>query len=197
MRPAASPGDRRRAPRRARRSRPGSGRSPPGRRGCPRCARSTARLADPGSRPRPAAPRAAPRRSRAAADRSGAGCSRSCCPSRAGTRGGSSPGAEYAPSAGSPQAVEQRLGLGVDPVQILEHQQQRLHLALAKQQALEGVEGPLAPLRRVERLPRGVVDRDVEQRQSGGRSGSSARSSVSSLPVTFSRIARASSRASI
>ena len=64
------------------------------------------------------------------------------------------------------QAVEQRLGLGVDPVQVLEDQQQRLLLALAQQQ----------PAQRVERRRRrrrggssaaqaGVLDRQVEQRQ--------------------------------
>ena len=88
------------------------------------------------------------------------------------------------------QAVEQRLGLGVDPVQVLEDQQQRLHLALAQQQALDRVEGALAALRRVERLPSVVVDRHIEQRKKAGSVGSSASSSVSSLPVTFSRISR-------
>ena len=57
------------------------------------------------------------------------------------------------------QAVEQRLGLGVDPVQVLEDQQQGLHLALAQQQALEGVEGALAALGRIEGLPGGSVHR--------------------------------------
>ena len=48
------------------------------------------------------------------------------------------------------QAVEQGLRLGVDPVQILKDQQQRLHLAFAQQHALEGLEGALAALRRIE-----------------------------------------------
>ena len=65
------------------------------------------------------------------------------------------------------QGVEQRLGLAVDPVEVLEDQQQRLHLALAQQQPLDGVEGALAALRRVERLPRGILDRHVEKRQQG------------------------------
>ena len=63
------------------------------------------------------------------------------------------------------QAVEQRLGLGVDPVEVLEDHEQRLDLALAQQQALDGVERPLAALGRVEGLPRGVLDGHVEQRQ--------------------------------
>ena len=63
------------------------------------------------------------------------------------------------------QAVEQRLRLGVDPVQVLEDQQQRLHLALAQQQALERVEGALAALRRVERAGRGCRPAGVQQPQ--------------------------------
>ena len=48
------------------------------------------------------------------------------------------------------QGIEQGLGLRVDPVQVFEDQQQRLHLALAQQHALDGLEGALAALRRVE-----------------------------------------------
>ena len=48
------------------------------------------------------------------------------------------------------QAVEQGLRLGVDPVQVFKHQEQRLHLAFAQQHALEGVERVLAALRRIE-----------------------------------------------
>ena len=65
------------------------------------------------------------------------------------------------------QAVEQGLGLGIDPVQVLEDQQQGLHLALAQQQALEGVEGALAALRGIEGLPLGIVHRHVQERQEG------------------------------
>ena len=72
------------------------------------------------------------------------------------------------------QAVEKRLGLGVDPVQVLEDHQERLDLALPQQQPLEGVEGALPALGRVERLPRGVVDRHIQQRQERRRVGSSA-----------------------
>jgi hypothetical protein len=61
------------------------------------------------------------------------------------------------------QAVEEHLGLVVDPVEALEHDQQRLNLALAQQEPLDPVEGLLAPLGRVEPLPRGVVDGHVEQ----------------------------------
>ena len=72
------------------------------------------------------------------------------------------------------QAIEQRLRLGVDPVQVLEHQQQRLLLALPQQQALAGVERALAPLGRVERLPGRVLHRHVEQRQQGRQRGLAA-----------------------
>ena len=53
------------------------------------------------------------------------------------------------------QAVEQGLRLGVDPVQILEDQEQWLLLALAQEHALEGLERALAPLRRIERAGTG------------------------------------------
>ena len=52
------------------------------------------------------------------------------------------------------QAVEQGLGLGIDPVQVLEDQQQRLHLAFTEEQALDGLQGVAATLRGIERLPR-------------------------------------------
>jgi len=63
------------------------------------------------------------------------------------------------------QAVEQRLGLGVDPVQVLEQDHERLHLALAQEQALDAVEDTLAALGRIEACPGLVLDRDVEQPQ--------------------------------
>ena len=51
------------------------------------------------------------------------------------------------------QAVQDRLGLGIDPVQVLEHHQQRLDLALAQQQALHRLEGALAALLRDRAFP--------------------------------------------
>src|SRR5262249_53925386 len=63
------------------------------------------------------------------------------------------------------KALQQRLGLGIQPVQILADQQQGLPLALAQQYALEGSERVLAALRGIE-LQKGVVYRKgVEQRQ--------------------------------
>ena len=48
------------------------------------------------------------------------------------------------------QAVQERLGLGIDPVQVLEHYQERPDLALPQEQPLDPVERPLATLRGVE-----------------------------------------------
>ena len=59
---------------------------------------------------------------------------------------------------------QQRLGIGVDPVKVLEDDDQRLRLRFTQQQALVGVERPVAPLRRIEGQVRGLqrmVDEDV------------------------------------
>ena len=69
------------------------------------------------------------------------------------------------------QAIQQRLGLAVDPVQVLEDHQQRLHLTLPQQQTLDGVECELAALGRVEVLPGRILDRHVEERQQRGQQG--------------------------
>ena len=53
------------------------------------------------------------------------------------------------------QAVEHGLRLGVDPVEVLEHDQERLDLALPQEEPLQGVEGALPPLGRVQRPPTG------------------------------------------
>ena len=63
------------------------------------------------------------------------------------------------------QAVEQGLGLGIDPVQILEHQQQRLYLAFAQQHALERLKRALATLRRIEGAKRTVVRQHLQEGQ--------------------------------
>ena len=76
------------------------------------------------------------------------------------------------------EAVEKRLGLGIDPVEVFEDQQQRLDLTLAQQQALECVQGPLPALERVEGLPLGVFDWYVQERDRAGRVGIRASSSV-------------------
>ena len=63
------------------------------------------------------------------------------------------------------QAVEQRLALGVDPVEILEEHEERLDLTFPQEEPLDRVQGPLPALRRVEGTPRDIVDGDIEQRQ--------------------------------
>jgi hypothetical protein len=54
------------------------------------------------------------------------------------------------------QAVEEGLGLGIDPVQILTDQPQRLHLAFAHEEALEAVERVVAPQRWIEGQERAI-----------------------------------------
>src|SRR5262249_62027572 len=56
------------------------------------------------------------------------------------------------------QAIEDCLGPGIDPVEILEDETEGLALALQKQQALDGIQGPLATLRWIEGLPLRVLD---------------------------------------
>ena len=80
------------------------------------------------------------------------------------------------------EAIEQGLGLAVDPVQVLEDHHQRLDLALAQQQALDRVERLLAPLERIEGLPGRLVHRHVEERQEGGHGGPERRGERQDLP---------------
>src|SRR5262249_5806505 len=61
------------------------------------------------------------------------------------------------------QTVEQDLRLGIDPVQVREHQEQRLHLTFAQQHALERCERALAALGRIELAERALVRQRVEQ----------------------------------
>ena len=63
------------------------------------------------------------------------------------------------------QAVEQGLGLGVDPVQVFEDQEQGLHLAFAQQHPLERLEGALAALRRIEAPGTGCPPAGVQERE--------------------------------
>ena len=63
------------------------------------------------------------------------------------------------------QAVEQGLRLSINPVQVFTHQQQRLHLTLPQQHALEGLEGVLTALRWVEGTKRIVVGQHLQERQ--------------------------------
>ena len=68
------------------------------------------------------------------------------------------------------QAVQECLRFGIDPVEVLEDHEQGLQLALAEREALDGVEGPLPALRRIEGLPLSVLDGYVQERQQGRQS---------------------------
>jgi hypothetical protein len=92
------------------------------------------------------------------------------------------------------ESVEQDLGLRVDPVEILEEQEQRLDLAFPEQQLFDGLQDPLPALGRVEGGPRGIVDGDIQQRQQWWQQGSSAGSSMRSLAAKRSRTSRGASR---
>ena len=63
------------------------------------------------------------------------------------------------------QAVEQGLRLGVDPVQVFEDQQQRLHLAFAQQHALEGRRACAGAAAVDRAAKRAVVRQGLQQRQ--------------------------------
>ena len=69
------------------------------------------------------------------------------------------------------EAIEEGLGLAVDPVQVLEDHHQRLDLALVQQQALDRVERPLAALEGIEGLPGRLLHRHVQERQEGRHDG--------------------------
>jgi len=69
------------------------------------------------------------------------------------------------------QGVEQGLGLGVDPVEVLEDQEQRLDLALPQEEALAGVQGPLAALGGIQGLPLSVLDGHIQEGQEGRQGG--------------------------
>ena len=65
------------------------------------------------------------------------------------------------------QTVQESLGLSVDPVQVLEDQEQGLDLTLPEEQALDGLQGALAALWWIEGLPRLILDGHVQERQEG------------------------------
>jgi hypothetical protein len=65
------------------------------------------------------------------------------------------------------QPVEPRLRLGVDPVEILEHDQERLDLALPQEEPPEGLDGALPTRGRVQDLPPAILHRHIEQREEG------------------------------
>jgi len=63
------------------------------------------------------------------------------------------------------EAIEYSLGLRVDPLEILEDDQQRLNLALPEHEVRHRVESPMSAFEGLQVLPVLVVDRDVEQGQ--------------------------------
>ena len=87
--------------------------------------------------------------------RAGAGCSRSFPPTMLIL--GAVIDQEEQASGGEAldEAVEQGLGLGIGPVEILADEEQGLNLAFAQQESLEAVEGALAASGSVERARRG------------------------------------------
>ena len=127
--------------------------------------------------------------------RAGAGRNRSCSPSYAGTPAVVDEQEQPSGWETLNQAVEEGLGLRIDPMQVLEHQDERLHLALAQQQTLHRVQDVLTALESVEMLPCRILDRYLQQRQEGWQSRPESLI-VSSLPVTFSRMRRGSSPSS-
>jgi hypothetical protein len=63
------------------------------------------------------------------------------------------------------EAVEHGLGLGVDPVEVFEDQEQELYLAFAQQHALELGEGALPPLGRIECQEGTIGGQHIQERQ--------------------------------
>jgi hypothetical protein len=63
------------------------------------------------------------------------------------------------------QAIQERLGLRVDPVEVLYDQEQGLHLTLPAQESLDSVQRALAALGRIEGLPLRVLNRAVQGRK--------------------------------
>jgi hypothetical protein len=65
------------------------------------------------------------------------------------------------------EPVEQSLGLAIDPVEILEHHEQRLLLTLPEQQVFDSVQRALAALLGVQGRPLCVLGGNVQERQHG------------------------------
>jgi hypothetical protein len=63
------------------------------------------------------------------------------------------------------QRIEQSLALGVDPMQILEDQAEGLDPTLSNQHLPHALDCPPAARGGIERVPRGIVGRHLEQRQ--------------------------------
>src|SRR5262249_26106498 len=63
------------------------------------------------------------------------------------------------------ETIEYGLRCGIDPVQVLEYQEDRLAQALAEQQLFHGLQGQPTACGRVQYAPLGVFDRHVEEGQ--------------------------------
>ena len=61
------------------------------------------------------------------------------------------------------QTIEERLGLGVDPMKVFAQHQEWLHLAFSKQQPLDPIESLLTALRRIKSLPLRIFHDDIQQ----------------------------------
>ena len=95
------------------------------------------------------------------------------------------------------QAVEQGLRFRIDPVQILENQQQRLYLAFTQQQAFEGIESALASLWGIKLQEWAVLRQGFQNDNSAGIVSWRVASSVTTCPVTLARMVRGSSRSAM
>jgi hypothetical protein len=80
---------------------------------------------------------------------------------------------EKSPSGGETldEPVEQRLGLGIDPVKILEDDEDRLDLTLAEEKAPDRVQGQMPLLRRIQGLPTGIPEGDAQEPEKGRDGG--------------------------
>ena len=67
------------------------------------------------------------------------------------------------------EGVEERLALGVDPVEVLEDDEERLRSGLAQEQLPDGIERALAALERVQGGPHGIVDGHLQEREQHGQ----------------------------
>src|SRR5262249_6381077 len=69
------------------------------------------------------------------------------------------------------EAVEKRLRLAVDPVKSLEHEEERLRLALAQEEVSHAFQGSLAPAGGIKTLPGRVHYGRSKERQESGQRG--------------------------
>jgi hypothetical protein len=65
------------------------------------------------------------------------------------------------------ESVQKCLRLAVDPVEVLDDQEEGLDAALPEPQVLEGGQRALPALRRIERLPGGLLNRYLQQAEDG------------------------------